>query len=218
MKFTFPPSGPVPPESNPPIEPQFYQPSRFDISNISLGFTTLVTTSIDHNYVIGQLVRLLVPVPFGSSQLNEVEGYVISIPSSTQVSLDINSIQNVNAFVPNPFTATISGATKANPAVLTVSNPVYTNNILITGVSGMTELNGHIFTIIGQTASTITINVDSTSYTTYLGGGNITVFPLNGAVPQIVAVGDINTGQINSSGRTNNKTYIPGSFINISPL
>ncbi len=35
---------------------------------------------------------------------------------------------------------------------------------------------------------------------------------------QIVAIGDINTGQINSNGRISQITYIPGSFINISPL
>lgn len=35
--------------------------------------------------------------------------------------------------------------------------------------------------------------------------------------PQIIPVGDVNTGVINSSGRVNNGTFIPGSFINISP-
>ena len=35
--------------------------------------------------------------------------------------------------------------------------------------------------------------------------------------PQILAIGDINSGAINSQGRKNNTTFIPGSFINISP-
>jgi hypothetical protein len=35
--------------------------------------------------------------------------------------------------------------------------------------------------------------------------------------PQIVAVGDINSGQNMNAGILNLNTYIPGSFINVSP-
>lgn len=135
-------SGPVAPQRNPPINPQYYQPSVFTISAIAQGPTTLVTTSVEHNYVIGQIVRLLIPSTYGAQQLNGQQGTVISIPSATQVVATINSL-GANAFI---------------------SSPTY-----------------------GPT------------------------------VPQIVAVGDYNSGQINTSGRTNNITYIPGSFINISP-
>lgn len=34
--------------------------------------------------------------------------------------------------------------------------------------------------------------------------------------PQIIAIGDINSGQINSNGRQSNLTYVPGSFRNVS--
>ena len=90
--------GPIPPYTNPPIQPQFFQPSRFVISAISLGPTTTVTTSINHNYVIGQEVRLLIPNGYGSTQLNGQQGIVLSIPASNQVVLDIFSI-GANAFV-----------------------------------------------------------------------------------------------------------------------
>lgn len=135
--------GPIAPESNPPINPQYYQPSVFDISALSLGESTTVTTTANHNYVIGQIVRLLIPMIYGSFQLNEQEGTVTSIPASNQVVININS-------------------TKANPFVPNTS-------------SGTTQ-------------------------------------------PQIVAVGDVNSGTINSTGRSNTGTYIPGSFIDISPL
>jgi len=84
-------SYPIPLYSNPPIQSQFYKPSRFIISAITLGTTTLVTTTVDHDYVIGQLVRLIIPNPNGTYQLNEKLGYVISIPADTQVVLDIDS-------------------------------------------------------------------------------------------------------------------------------
>jgi len=132
--------GPIAPYSNLPIEPQFYMPSKFVITDITLGDPTIVTTEENHNYVIGQLVRLLIPSSFGTYQLNEQTAYVIAIPANDQVTLDISSV-DMNSFV-------------------------------------------------SSTATT---------------------------KPQIVAVGDANSGAINSNGRTNNTTYILGSFINISP-
>lgn len=134
-------SYPIPVYSNVPIQPQFYQPRQFFITDIVLGLTTLVQTAVDMDYVIGQEIRLLIPPNFGCYQLNNVTGYVIGIPAANQVLTDINSIVNVDAFI---------------------------------------------------LASTAT-------------------------QPQIVAVGDINSGIISSTGRQIPTTNIPGSFINISP-
>jgi hypothetical protein len=89
--------GPIAPENNPPINPQYFQPSVFDISAISLGTTTTITTSVNHNYVIGQTIKLLIPQSYGSFQLNGLQGNVISIPAANQVTVTINS-QNSNAF------------------------------------------------------------------------------------------------------------------------
>src|SRR5690348_14578532 len=90
--------GPIPPYNNVPINAQFYQPSRFVISSIILGLTTLVTTTISNNYVIGQLVRLIIPEENGCSQLNEQTGYVLSLPSPTQLEISIDS-SGVNPFI-----------------------------------------------------------------------------------------------------------------------
>jgi hypothetical protein len=136
--------GPIAPENNPPINPQYYQPSVFDITAIALGVNTTVTTSVAHNYVIGQNVRLLIPAAYGSIQLNEQQGLVIAIPATNQVVLNINSAQNVDPFI---------------------AMPAY-----------------------GPTP------------------------------PQIAAIGDQNSGTINTTGRSNTGTFIPGSFIDISPL
>lgn len=133
-------SYPVPAYSNVPIHAEYYQPSRFVISAITLGQTTTVTTTQDHNYVIGQLVRLIIPPTFGCRQLNESQGFVISIPSVTQVVVAINSVGD------DLFTSSLA-TTKA----------------------------------------------------------------------QILAIGDVNSGQINTNGRNSNLTYINGSFLNISP-
>lgn len=134
---------PIPAWQNTIPEPEFYQPSRFVIEGIDLGQTTIVTTTEDHNYVIGQECRLLIPASFGSYQLNEVKGNVLSIPQSDQVVLSIDSSRNVDPYI--------------------ASNVTYPS------------------------------------------------------VAQIVAIGGYNSGQQNTNGRTNQLTYIPGSFINISP-
>lgn len=136
-------TGPIAQYNNPPINPQYFKPSAFQISAISRGQTTTVTTTEDHNYVVGQLCRLLIPDQYGSRGLNEAQGMVISIPADDQVTLNIYSV-GVNAFV---------------------SNPSY----------GPTE-------------------------------------------PQILAIGDYNSGIITSTGRSNSTTNVPGAFINISPL
>jgi hypothetical protein len=91
-------SYPIPPYANVPIAPQYYQPSRFVISAITLGITTTITTTEDLDYVIGQLVRLIIPPSYGTRQLNEQQGYVIAIPAANQVTLDINS-QSFDPFV-----------------------------------------------------------------------------------------------------------------------
>lgn len=130
----------VPPYNNPPINPQYYLPSAFLIQNVQLGSTTIVTSTTPMNYVIGQLVRLLIPPYSGCRQLNGQSAYVISIPSPTQVELNIFSI-----------------------------------------------------------------------------GGDSFTSSTNPNQPQILAIGDINSGILNSSGRVNQSTNIPGSFINISP-
>ncbi len=134
-------SFPIPIYQNLPIESQFYQPSRFVISAVTLGTTTIVTTSVDHDYVIGQEVRLIIPATFGCYQLNERTGFVISIPSTTQVEVMIDSLRNVDPYIASSATT----------------------------------------------------------------------------VAQIIAIGDSNNGSLNSNGRLSTGTFIPGSFINISP-
>lgn len=133
-------SYPTPLYTNPPINPQYYQPRKYDISNITRGQTTVVTTDGDNDYVVGQEVRLIIPPGFGIRQLNNRTGFVLSLPSSNQVELDIDSTAMDNFVDPG--------------------------------------------------------SIDSA---------------------QILAIGDINTGMINTIKTQVPAPYIPGSFINISP-
>lgn len=89
--FPYPIVGPIAPYTNVPIQIDYYQPRRFVIEDIALGPTTLVTTTEDHDYVIGQQCRLIIPPSFGCRQLNEQTGFVLSIPNPDEVVLDIYS-------------------------------------------------------------------------------------------------------------------------------
>lgn len=137
-------TGPVALFNNPPIEPQFFQPWRFEISAITFGRTTTVTLTIpaitELNYVVGQQVRFIIPPTFGCRQLNNQTGYILSINLPDQIVVDIDSRGG------NPFIAS-SASTKA----------------------------------------------------------------------QILAIGDINSGQISSTGVNIPLVTIPGAMINISP-
>jgi len=138
MSSPFP--GPTPVYQNLPIQPKNFLPRQFFIEDITLGQTTTVTATKNLNYVIGQLVRLLIPPYSGCSQLNELTAYVIGKPAHNQVVINLDSSRNVNEFI-------------------STNNPNQ---------------------------------------------------------PQIVAIGDINTGFISHTGDNIKFQSIPGAFINVS--
>ena len=86
-----------------------------------------------------------------------------------------NVIKNL-VFIRPGIVATITGATAANPGVVTAAGHGLSNgdSVLIDQVVGMTELNGNTYTVAGATTNTIELSgVDGTSYTAYTSGGEI---------------------------------------------
>lgn len=68
----------------------------------------------------------------------------------------------------------ITAVTKANPAVVTSAAHGYANGdkVTISGVLGMTQLNGNTYTVAGVTTNTYQLSgIDSTGFTTYVSGG-----------------------------------------------
>lgn len=76
---------------------------------------------------------------------------------------------------------TISGITKANPAVVTANSHGFNNgdDVYISGVLGMTEVNGRTFRVANITTNTFELqdylgnNINSSSYTTYSSAGTV---------------------------------------------
>lgn len=83
-----------------------------------------------------------------------------------------------------PFS--ITGASKANPCELLCTGNFENGTIIqISGVLGMTQLNGNNYQVISSTATEVTIDVDSTSFGTYISGGTATPIAGNNAFAEI---------------------------------
>lgn len=84
--------------------------------------------------------------------------------------------------------------------------------LLIPSSFGSFQLNGMTGLVISIPATNqVILNINSIL--------NVNAFVASSATtkPEIIAIGDMNSGDVNSQGRVNNITFVPGSFINISP-
>lgn len=120
------------------------------------------------------------PITVGGLTL--VGSYAISLVTGTS-SYEITSAKAATATVGR---GTITGATKANPCVITANAHGFTNGqlVYIAGVGGMTQINGKIFTVANAAANTFELSgINSTAYTTYTSGGYV----YGGIVPQFAS-------------------------------
>jgi hypothetical protein len=69
----------------------------------------------------------------------------------------------------------ITNITQATNAVITVAASAFKprDRILIRNVEGMTELNGQIAQVVTATPTSLTIDIDTTGYTAYIGAGSV---------------------------------------------
>lgn len=124
---------------------------------------TLIT-SINHCVQINDYLYLNNAT--GSTNINGYVGQVILVIDANNFVIDV------------PFAWNIVDITQANPAVITFSvDPDQSNNFLvgenitITGVVGMTQVNNNTYTITAISPTTATINVNSTGFSAYVSGG-----------------------------------------------
>ena len=67
-----------------------YQPAMRIISNITNDFPAQVTTTFNHNYITGLIVRLIVPIGYGMVQANQLSGSII-VTGDTTFTIDIDT-------------------------------------------------------------------------------------------------------------------------------
>ena len=80
------------------LESPTYQPAMRIINALTLAENATVTTSFDHDYLVGLIVRLLIPSEFGMIQANNLVGTIISVPGSGSFVVDIDT-RGFDAFV-----------------------------------------------------------------------------------------------------------------------
>ena len=100
------------------------------------------------------------------SFIDGIQGY------SPQISGNAGGTASIR--VPYRTQKTITGITKANPAVVTATSHGFSNGdeVDISGVVGMTQVNGNTYTVANKTANTFELSgIDSTGYSTYTSGG-----------------------------------------------
>jgi hypothetical protein len=72
---------------------QVYTPFACDIADIqSVDRLTVITTTVPHGFVLGNLVGFSIPKEYGMTQLSGRKGYVLDLDETT-VTITINSIE-----------------------------------------------------------------------------------------------------------------------------
>lgn len=81
-------------------------------------------------------------------------------------------------------TRSITGIAKASQAIVTVGTHTFNIGecVYIKDVAGMTQINNQRFTIVAKGSTTITLDVNSTTFGTYTGAGSASTAPQTGEV------------------------------------
>lgn len=74
-----------------------FQPAMRIIQSITKANPAVITTTFDHDYITGEIVRLGIPSGFGMVQADQKTG-TITVTSSTTFSIDIDTT-SYDAFV-----------------------------------------------------------------------------------------------------------------------
>jgi hypothetical protein len=84
----------------------------------------------------------------------------------------------------------ITGITQATMAVVTITGSVFSvgETVLFSGVVGMTQINGQSGVITAVSATSMTVNINSTSFSAYISGGEAILSPNGGIVPGSISL------------------------------
>ena len=89
------------------------------IESITNAYPMVLTTTGDHGYSAGLIVRFLIPNMFGMQELNVLEGQILSVTNDT-LSIDIDSTNFSLFSYPSPLPSAYT-----NPSVIPNSSGPY---------------------------------------------------------------------------------------------
>ncbi len=121
--------------------------------------------------------------PFRNIKKPVAGSVLVGIGSTAIRSVDW-SVDNTTGIVTfgADWTASITGISKATQAVISFSSNVLAigQSVRISGVSGMTQINGMRALVVAITATSATVAINSTSFSTYTSGGVVHTNPQAG--------------------------------------
>ena len=79
-----------------------FKPAMRIISAVTNGFPASVTTTVDHSYLTGLIVRLDIPPGYGMTEANQLFG-AIEVTSSTTFLIDIDTTTFTPFSAPSSF-------------------------------------------------------------------------------------------------------------------
>lgn len=143
------------------LYPYLYLPGVTFINAITRGTTTTVTTTTDHNLVVGQEVAFRIPNLWGTTQLNSlpntnipgqpIYGYVVAVNSNSSVTVNINSssytafttyITVANVFGLTPAQMVAVGDVNTGGNLIDATSPLYPSPVFPTSSGGIRTING----------------------------------------------------------------------------
>jgi len=107
--------------------------------------------------------------------------YVESIGRPFNDEVEQEDAKFADSYLTYDSPVTVTGVTKANPAVVTAASHGFSNGdkVRFDELLGMNELEGNVYKVANVTANTFELtdfdgdNINSTSYTTYVSGGEV---------------------------------------------
>lgn len=135
------------------------QPSAQGIEDVTNADPAVVTLT-SHGYSNGDLVDVA-----GARGMTQLNGRRLMVANQT-----------ANDFELRAEPVTMTGATKANPCVITAPGHTFLagDTVYIDRVLGMVELNGNEYTVANPVGNTFELSgINSSAYTTYASGGEV---------------------------------------------
>lgn len=80
-----------------------YQPAMRVIASITNALQATVTTTVNHQYIVGTIVRFEIPLLLGMQQLNQQIGTIQSIPTPTTFIINIDTLNYDKFVLPSSF-------------------------------------------------------------------------------------------------------------------
>ena len=181
------------------------------ISAISNEQQCIVTTSTSHGLVEGDMIAFKDVVPndwaktFGSHNTATMynRSWYADVVSATQFRICTNpdltnylDTRSINGW--GVVNETISDATRSNPIILTITGHGYANGDAvqnISGIVGMTQLNGNSYYANNVTANTVELYTDS-GLTTTLDGTTFSIYSSGGSAERVLTGTAFTSGKI----------------------